>query len=145
MQLPRVMTFPPRFRFQSRGLQDPDFVKYIDGRIDKYFLLNTNQTSASVKWEAFKAYLRGVIINYTIYKSRKYYSQLNTLEQKVKHLEQDLHHNDTPEKQQGLLLLKSQYNVLTTNRIASSVLWFKQSYYDQAEKAVDMEIEKDTN
>lgn len=135
MQLPNVMTSPPRFRFQSSWLQNPDFVKYIDGKIDEYFSLNTNQTSASVKWEAFKAYLRGEIISYTTYKSKKYYSQLNTLEQKVKKLEQELHHNDNPEKQQELILLKSQYNELTTNKIASSLLWLKQSYYDQGEKA----------
>lgn len=102
MQLPNVMTSLPRFRFQSSWLQNPDFVKYIDGKIDEYFSLNTNQTSASVKWEAFKAYLRGEIISYTTYKSKKYYSQLNTLEQKVKKLEQELHHNDNPEKQQEL-------------------------------------------
>ena len=136
MQLPDVMASPPRFCFQSRWLQNPDFVKYIDGKIDEYFSLNTNQTSASVKWEAFKAYLRGEIISYTTYKSKKYYSQLNTLEQNVKELEEELHHNDTPEKQQQeLLLLKSQYNELTTNKIASSLLLLKQSYYDQGEKA----------
>ena len=77
MQLPDVMASPPRFSFQSRWLQNPDFVKYIDGKIDEYFSLNTNQTSASVKWEAFKAYLRGEIISYTTYKSQKYYSQLS--------------------------------------------------------------------
>ena len=135
MQLPDVMASPPRFCFQSRWLQNPEFVKYIDGKIDKYFSLNTNQTSASVKWEAFKAYLRGEIISYTTYKSKKYYSHLNTLEQNVKKLEEELHHNDTPEKQQELLFLKSQYNELTTNKIASSLLWLKQSYYDQGEKA----------
>lgn len=110
MPLPTVMTSPPRFRFQSRWLHNPDSVKCIDGKIDEFFSINTNQTSASVKWEAFKAYLRGEIINYTTYKSKKHYSQLSTLEQQVKKLEQELHHNNIPEKQQKLLLLKSQYN-----------------------------------
>lgn len=59
-------------------------------KLDEYFTINTNQTTASVKWEAFKAYLRGEIINYTTYKSKKYYSQLNFLEQNVKSLEQEL-------------------------------------------------------
>lgn len=31
--------------------------------------------------------------------------------------------------------MKSQYNELTTNKIAFSLLWLKQSYYDQGEKA----------
>lgn len=68
MQLPNVIFSVPRFRFQSRWLQDPDFVKFVDGKIDQYFSLNTNRTSASVKWEAFKAYIRGEIISCNTYK-----------------------------------------------------------------------------
>ena len=113
IQLPNVMPSPPRFHFQSSWLQNLEFVKYIDGKIEEYFSLNTNQTSASVKWEAFKAYLRGEIIIYTTCKSKKYYSQLNTFEQKVKKLEQEIHHSDTPEKQQELLLLKSTMSTMS--------------------------------
>lgn len=48
---------------------------------------------------------------------------------------QELYDSDAPEKQQELLQLKAQYNNLTTNKIASNLLWLKQSYYDQGEKA----------
>ena len=59
LQMDNLVFSPPRFRFQARWLMDPDFVKFLDNKIDLYFLFNTNQTSASVKWEAFKAYIRG--------------------------------------------------------------------------------------
>uniref|UniRef100_A0A3B3YM34 Reverse transcriptase domain-containing protein n=1 Tax=Poecilia mexicana TaxID=48701 RepID=A0A3B3YM34_9TELE len=42
--------------------------------------------------------------------------------------------NDT-DKYRRLLLLKSEYNELTTSKIATNLLWLKQSYYDQGEKA----------
>ena len=45
-----------RWRFQVYWLQNPSFLKFIGACIDNYFLLNTNETTASVRWEAFKAY-----------------------------------------------------------------------------------------
>lgn len=134
VQLPKALSSPPRFRFQSRWLQCPDFVKFLDQKIDEYFLINTNQTSASIKWEAFKAFLRGEIISYTKYRSKKYHEQLNTIKQKVKELERQIYHKNIPEKQQELLRLKAQYSELTTSKIASNLLWLKQSYYDHGEK-----------
>ena len=41
------------------------FVKYIGKQIDEFFEMNTTQTSACIKWEAFKAFLSGHIISYT--------------------------------------------------------------------------------
>lgn len=100
----------------------------------EYFSINTNQTSASIKLEVFKAFLRGDIISYTKYKSKKYHEQLNTIEQKVKELERQLYHNNIPGKQRQMLQLKVQYNELTTSKIASNLQWLKQSYYDQGER-----------
>lgn len=70
IELPKAFSSPPRFRFQSKWLQYPDFVNFLDQKIDEYFSINTNQTSASIKWEAFKAHLRGEIISYAEYKSK---------------------------------------------------------------------------
>lgn len=49
----------PRWRFQVYWLQDSSFPKFIEACIDNCFLLNTDETTASVRWEAFKAYIRG--------------------------------------------------------------------------------------
>lgn len=54
-----------------KWLRDKEFVKYVGKEIDNYFSVNTTQTSASVTWDAFKAYLRGHIISYTSSKSRE--------------------------------------------------------------------------
>lgn len=55
---------PFRWRFQARWLQNPNFVKFVGEKIDTYFELNTDQTCASVRWEGFKAYIRGEILSY---------------------------------------------------------------------------------
>ncbi len=56
---------------QVRWLQNPDFVKFVGAKTDSYFELNTDQTSASMRWEAFKAYIRGEIISYTSSKAKQ--------------------------------------------------------------------------
>ena len=49
--------------------------------IDDYFLLNTSETTASVRWEAFKAYKR------TSSKNKQYNREIQKLEKKIKTLE----------------------------------------------------------
>lgn len=73
--------------------------------------------------------------SYNKYKSKVHYLQIDILEHKVRDLEQQLYSRDIKEKWQELLLLKSQYKQLTTERIVSNLLWLKQSYYDWGEKA----------
>lgn len=77
----------PRWRFQVYWLQDPSFLKFIEACIDNYFQLNTGETTASVRWEAFKAYIRGEIIKYTSSKTKQYNGKIQTLEKQIKTLE----------------------------------------------------------
>lgn len=53
---------PPYWRLQVRWLQNPEFVRYVEEKIDIYFQINTNQTNACIRWEAFKAYIRGKLL-----------------------------------------------------------------------------------
>ena len=45
-----------RWRLQVYLLQDPSFVKFVE--------TNTNETTVSIRWEAFKADIRGEMISY---------------------------------------------------------------------------------
>ncbi len=87
MQFSNLKPTPFRFRFQTSWLQSSTFVDYMDKRIEEYFSINTDQTSASTKWEAFKAYIRGEIMSYTCRKSKEYYTKLGDLDQQIKELE----------------------------------------------------------
>lgn len=125
---------PPYWRLQVRWLQDPEFVKYVEDKIDIYFQINTNQTNACIRWEAFKAYIRGEIISFTSTKNKKWKAEINKLENQIKSLEIDINNKDDPEKQKRLLTLRTEHNKLTSDKAAKSLLWLNQAFYDQGEK-----------
>lgn len=78
---------PPMWRFQIGWLRDPSFIEYLGKQIDDYFELNTSETSACVRWEAFKAYIRGQIIGLCSSKAKKSKEELKELENQIKKLE----------------------------------------------------------
>lgn len=124
-----------RWRFQARWLQNSNFVKFIGEKIDNYFELNTDQTCAAMRWEGFKAYIRGEILSYTSTKNKQQQKQMEILDKQIKSLELDLNASDDPIKQSELLRLRTEYNKLSSDAAAKSLMWLKQSYYDQGEKA----------
>lgn len=52
---------PSKWRFQPGWLLDPTFIKFIDQKTDLYFEMNISQTSACIRWEAFKALLNKIL------------------------------------------------------------------------------------
>ncbi len=52
--------------------------------IDKYFELNTDETTASIRWEEFKAYIREYIISYTSTKAKHHNQEIQILEHYIK-------------------------------------------------------------
>lgn len=44
------------WRLHPKWLQNSDFLKFIGEKIDLYFSVISNQTSAAIRFEAFKAY-----------------------------------------------------------------------------------------
>lgn len=50
---------PTMWRLSPRWLHDNEFFKFLETNIDVYFKMNSTQTSASTRWEAFKANIRG--------------------------------------------------------------------------------------
>lgn len=135
VQIEKLHQSPPNWRLHVRWLKNPEFVKYLDDKIDAYFQINTNQTNACIRWEAFKAYIRGQIISFTSTKTRKQKAEINELEKQIKSLEIDINNNNDPEKQKRLLILRTEYNKLTSDKAAKSLLWLNQAFYDQGEKA----------
>lgn len=124
----------PRWRFQTHWLQDPTFLKLIEAGIDNYFQLNTVETSASVRWEAFKAYIRGEMIKHTSSKTKQNNEKIQTLEKQIKTLQLELYESNNMDKQLELATMRAEYNKLTIDRVAKNLLWTKQTYYDQGEK-----------
>ena len=75
------------WRLHPKWLQDSDFIKFVGEHIDIYFAINTHQTSAAIRWEAFKAYIRGQIISFTSSKFNKFKQKMHELDSKISRLE----------------------------------------------------------
>lgn len=96
--------------------------------------MNTDETSAIVRWEAFKACIRGMIISYTSSKTNKLKLQIKELDHRIRHLEREAYLDDSVKIQQELTSLKAQYEELSTTKTENSLIQLKQSYHDQGEK-----------
>lgn len=90
----------------------------MEAKTDYYFEFNTDQTSASIRWEAFKPYIRGEIISYTTSTGKKDKIEMESLEKQIKSLEMDINESDNPTKQRDLLLLRAKYNKLSADKAA---------------------------
>lgn len=131
----RLTKDPPRWRFQHKWLQDEDFVKYIASQIDMFFEINTTQTCACTKWEAFKAFIRGHMISYIGSQAKKAQRERMHLEYKIKTLQEKVFRKSDPSLETELLILRAEYNKLSSTRAASSLLTLNQTFYEQGDKS----------
>lgn len=53
----KLVRDPPKWHFQPEWLMEPAFVDFLAKQIDLYFEYNTSETSAGIRWEAFKAFI----------------------------------------------------------------------------------------
>lgn len=122
------------WRCKQKWLTDPGFVSFLDEQIRFYFETNTTETSAGMRWEAFKAYIRGQIISITSSKARLTFEKAKNLETKITEMENEYYRTRSTESHQNLLLLRAQYNELSASKAVASLLRLKQSFYEQGEK-----------
>lgn len=115
-------------------MQDTEFIKFAEERIDNYFEINLDQTDACVRWEAFKVYIRGEMISYTNFKFKQRRIEMETIENEIRILEQDLYNDYNQSKVKELQIMRAKYNKLSIDKVAKSLLWLKQSYYNHGEK-----------
>ena len=89
---PRLRTFKvnldllTKWRLHPKWIQNSNFIRFIGEHIDVYFSVNTNQTSASMRWEALKAYIRGQMISFTSSKSNIFKQKMKKLDYKIREL-----------------------------------------------------------
>lgn len=76
---------PPRWRFDNKWLQDPEFIHFLNQNIDVFFQVNKTETSSLTRWDAFQAYMRGQIISSTSYKSKESKRNCQKLKKKSKY------------------------------------------------------------
>lgn len=134
-QVSRLVKDARIWRCKQKWLLDPGFVSFLDEQISFYFETNTTETSASVRWDAFKAYIRGQIISITSSKAKLTFQKAKKLETEIKRTENEYFQTRSTELHGKLLLLRAQYNELSTSKALASLLRLKQSFYEQGEKS----------
>lgn len=82
---PTFYTIPRDGVSRQRGLGiQNSFFEFIGTEIDFYFENNTDQTSAAVRWEAFKAFLRGHMVRFTSFIHKSHRLEMEQLEKSIK-------------------------------------------------------------
>lgn len=111
----KIITGPRRWRLHPRWLHDSKFIEFIDIYIDLFFKTNLKETFASVRWEAFKAYIRGQILRYTCSVNNKIKLELQNLEERIWKLEEDIYSDlsNSSLLKQEMLILGVHYNELS--------------------------------
>uniref|UniRef100_A0A669E357 Reverse transcriptase domain-containing protein n=1 Tax=Oreochromis niloticus TaxID=8128 RepID=A0A669E357_ORENI len=123
-----------KWRLHPKWIHDSDFIKFVGEHIDLYFSINTTQTTAAIRWEAFKAYIRGQMISFTSSKFNKFKQTMNELNNKIRELEREVTIDDSTQKKLELLTLKAKYEELSMLKAEDGLIRLKQTFYDQGEK-----------
>ena len=110
----RLVQGTRRWRFHPKWLNDPSFLKFVETQIDYFFDINKDETSASTRWEAFKAYIRGQIISYTSSITNKTNLEMLKLNESIKRLEREV--DKTNPHAQELATLRARYNALSASK-----------------------------
>lgn len=98
----------------------------------------TDQTSASVRWEAFKAFFRSQVISFTSLKYKSHRLEMEQLERSINEIETLIFQSPCHRLISELHKLRAKYNVLSTNKATKGLMRLRQSYYKQVEKAIKL-------
>lgn len=102
-------------------LQDETFIEFVNKCIDDYFDHNKEETTASIRWEAFKAYIRGEIISFSSIRNEKCNMEIILMEQQMKTLENEYYGTNNPEILKKLRTMRAKYDKLTAEKVAKSL------------------------
>ncbi|KAJ4918953.1 hypothetical protein JOQ06_024410 [Pogonophryne albipinna] len=116
-------------------LEADKFLQNFNNRIDLFISTNVNpDISAAAIWESCKAYLRGEIISYSAYQRKIAMENKATLSKDIAELQSKC--VDTPDADlfKDLLTKKAEYDILTSNETAQSLLKTRHNYYEFGDK-----------
>lgn len=107
----------------------------MDQQIEMFFQVNKSETSPLVRWEAFKAFIRGQIISYSSFKSKQFKNKMLEIEKEIKSLESETIFKKSSVLEHKLIILRAHYDEHSANKALIHLNKLKQSFYDQGEKA----------
>ena len=128
-------TSRPPWRLNTSLLSDSDFAEYISQQID--FFIDTNATGGtnhSTLWEAFKAYMRGQLISRLAYDKQMRSFTLTNLMHRIQSLESQNIQSPSPALYKEKLLLKTEFENLSTINAEEMILKSRHTYYEHGDK-----------
>ncbi|CAG5927165.1 unnamed protein product, partial [Menidia menidia] len=90
MHPPRPLDRTASWRLNRLLLLNEDFTKLLEEQTDIFLEFNdNNNTDPRLVWDAYKAYMRGIIISYSSRKRKEQLAEQNKIENKIKKLEEE--------------------------------------------------------
>lgn len=103
---------------------DPNFIKFLEARTDLYLEFNdNNDTDPRTVWEAYKAYMRGMIISYLSRKKRDCLQERHEIEKRIKQQEEVFYRTKSDEVLQELKKMRLNLSNLITKKAESDILF----------------------
>lgn len=128
-----------RWRFNSTLLHLSAFKDLLKDKIDFYLFTNLNSApSVGVAWEALKAYVRGVIIQYTSAKKKLKRNKLSVLEGQIKEADNNFKQRMKQGNLRLLVQLKYQYNNILTQKVEFDLFRIRQKSFESGDKSGKM-------
>ena len=126
----------PRWRLNSSLLLDLSFKESLRAQINLFIETNlASAPSTGVAWEAFKAFIRGHIIQHASFKKKSNISKQLDLEAKFYAAETVFKQNMTPSNLTNLTRLKYELNSILTQKAEFSLFRARQKYFEEGDKA----------
>uniref|UniRef100_A0A3P9HHD5 exodeoxyribonuclease III n=1 Tax=Oryzias latipes TaxID=8090 RepID=A0A3P9HHD5_ORYLA len=137
-----VELMPPYYDPQARQwhlnsllLSNPAFISYLEAEWKLYISKNdTSDTSASILWEAGKAFMRGSIISYTAARKKIVLSKQLDLEQQIKNLDREIKMSFSTTAFKKLEAARSALDHLLTQKAESAVFFAKHRLFTSGNK-----------
>uniref|UniRef100_A0A672F5Y5 exodeoxyribonuclease III n=1 Tax=Salarias fasciatus TaxID=181472 RepID=A0A672F5Y5_SALFA len=123
------------WRLNPLLLNDPDFIKTINSRIDLFTTTNLNSDiSASIIWETCKAFLRGEIISYSAYQRRIIIEKRASLLNELSELQIKCTESRDANLINELLIKRSEFDVLASCETSKLLLKSRYKFYESGDK-----------
>jgi len=116
-------------------LTETEFCDYLKSQISLYFDTNDNsETTPSVLWEAFKAFIRGSIISFEASRRKLNKARLLELDIQINILDKENAKTPSSDLHKKISALKYEYNKILSARISKAFFYSKQKHFEFNDK-----------
>lgn len=123
------------WRLNPQWLSRPPFCKFSEMQIKVFFEINDiPETSPSLLWDTFKAYIRGCVISYQAYSKKQNRVEQVRLENQIHQLDMQNATHPSAEKHNKIAALKYKLNQILSARICKAFQYTKQKHFEFGDK-----------